>query len=495
MIIAVVAEKDAAAVKVRIASLGEPPWAGHVIAEVRLDTLTDPDAAINVIRDTAIPVLATCRRLQDGGSWRGTEDARRSLLQLAFEAGVQAIDVETDVLPELAFARGDRVVASFHDFNATPDDLDTTIAQAFESGAGRVKLATRANDLTDLLRLGRAVDSATYPDRVTAFALGPVGIPSRLLFRRMGADRVYGHATDVGGGGLAPGLPTLDDLANLYYADPTLPSPVAAFGVLGDRATDSIGPTVFNRIFRTHGVPAMYVPVSAPATTGLREVMRLLGIRGLSVTIPHKEAALALADDVHDLARRIGSANTLVLEEGRLRAFNTDYHGVLEPVRDARMATDMREREAVVLGAGGAARAAVAALTDLGLQTRICSRTAERARAAAATLGVDVCPVPAKPPAVLVNATPAGGPRDPDAIPVPPSALGPGQVVLEMNYLPAETPLLRAAREAGATVINGAAMFSVQARYQLHHFWAGLPDLKDELEETVRWAIEQRASS
>ncbi|MEE2713436.1 MAG: type I 3-dehydroquinate dehydratase [Planctomycetota bacterium] len=495
MIVAVVAETDSAAVAARLGSLAGPPWAGHVTAEVRLDTLADPDVAIAALSGAGVPVLATCRRLQDGGAWRGTEDGRRALLQAAFDANVEAIDVEVDVLADLPFARGDRVVASFHDFHATPDGLDETIARAFDEGAGRVKVATRANDLTDLLRLRRVVDSAAHPDRVTAFALGPVGIASRILFRRMGADRVYAHATDAGGRELAPGLPALADLAGLYYADATLSAPIAGFGVLGDRATDSIGPTVFNRIFRGRGVPAIYVPITAPSTIGLREAMRLLGIRGLSVTIPHKEAALTLADDVHDLATRIGAANTLVFEEGRLRAFNTDYHGVLEPVRDARMASQARAGEAVVLGAGGAARAAAAALSDLGLKTRICSRTADRAIAAASALGVEAGPVPTEPPAVLVNATPVGGLRDPDGIPVPASALGPGQVVLEMNYLPADTPLLRAAREAGGVAIDGAAMFSVQARHQLHHFWAGLPDLKGEIEETVRWAIEQRASS
>lgn len=496
MIVAVVAETDTAAARSRLQALAAPTWAEHVIAELRIDTLADPEAAAGLVTGTSVPVLATCRRLQDGGSWRGTEHDRRRLLQAALEAGAQAIDVEVDVLPELTFARGDRVVASFHDFGGTPEDLHGTVESAFAAGAGRVKIATRARDLTDLLRLRRVVDRSPHPDRVTAFGLGPVGVPSRLLFRSMGADRVYAHAAGPEDRELAPGLPSLEDLATVYHAGPALPAPVAVFGVLGDRAGDSIGPAVFNRLFRSRAVPAMYVPVSAPTTTGLREAMRLLGIRGLSVTIPHKEAALALADSVHDLAHRIGAANTLVLEEGQLRAFNTDYHGVLEPVRDARRSSDgVRASDAVVLGAGGAARAAAAALSDLGFRTRLYSRTPERAEEVAASLGVDAGSAPTEPPGVLVNATPVGGPRDPEGLPVPASALGPGQIVLEMNYVPAETPLLRAARDAGATTIDGAAMFAVQARHQLHHFWAGLPDLKDELEETVRWAIKQRASS
>jgi shikimate dehydrogenase len=204
---------------------------------------------------------------------------------------------------------------------------------------------------------------------------------------------------------------------------------------------------------------------------------------------------LALADQVHELATRIGAANTLVYEEGRLRAFNTDYHGVMEPVGGALKSTDLRSNDALVLGAGGAARAAAAALSDLGLRTLIHARTPARAREAAAALGVDSGELPSVPPGVIVNATPVGGLRDPGGIPVPVSLLASGQVVMDMNYLPRETALLGAAREAGSKVIEGATMYAVQARHQLYHFWAGLPDVKEQLEEAVRWAIGQQASS
>lgn len=498
-IVAVVAEATPAALRARLERLSQPPYAGHVIAEVRLDALGDPAPDVITSAPRSLPILATCRRLRDGGGWAGSEDARRNLLRTSLAAGAREVDVEIDVLEELDWARGDHVVASFHDFNGTPADVEATMDTAFALGAGRVKVATRVLDLTDVMRLSRAVKECVRPDRVTAFGLGPVGVATRLLFRRMGADRVYARFGDPlpKDAELAPGLPELDELVSLYYPGPSVPSPVVAFGVLGDRAGDSIGPVVFNRIFRARGVPSMYVPLSSPTATGLREAMRLFGLRGLSVTIPHKEAALRLADEVHDLARRIGAANTLVSEGGALLAYNTDYHGVRTPVRQAFESlgvTDARGKSAVVVGAGGAARAAVVALQDLGLDVGICSRTEERARELADAVGAKVVPMPDGKPDVLVNATPVGGPRDPKTSPVPAEVLGAGQIVFEMNYLPARTALLDAADAAGATIVDGARMFALQAAQQLHHFWSGLPDMRDAIDEEVRWAISQRES-
>lgn len=494
MIIVVIAESSGEAARARLATLEGGPFKGRVMAELRVDALDEPEAVEDLLR-TPVPVLVTCRRLRDGGRWRGTEDDRRRVLEQAMGWGAWGIDVEVDVLPELPFARGERVVASFHEFNSTPAELDEILATAFDAGVGRAKLVTRVRDLTDVLRLRRAVKRAQHPDRVVAFGLGPVGVPTRLLFHRMGASWVYAQASGPEAASLAPGLPRLQELTDLYYPDPSLPEPVAVFGVLGDRAEDSIGSLVFNRLFRERRMPAVYVPISSPGVVGLREALRLFGVRGLSVTIPHKEAVLPLADQVHDLARRIGAANTLVYDEGQLRAFNTDYHGVMEPIGAVRKTTDLRDRRALILGAGGAARAAAAALSDMGFSTLIHARTPERAQAAARSLGVEAGPLPTSPPAVIVNGTPVGGPRDPEGIPVPGELLGTGQLVMDMNYLPRRTALLTAAEAAGATVIEGAAMYTVQARHQLHHFWAGLPDVSEQLKEAVHWAMAQRASS
>ena len=505
MIVAVVAENSADAVRERLSELAAPWWVGHVVAEVRLDALDDPDpdAVAALIRDVgagSVPILVTCRRVRDGGSWRGTEVERRALLERAWGSGASEVDVETDVLCDLPWARGDGVTASFHEFHGTPDDLEAIVETAFAEGAGRVKIAVRATDLPDLLRLRRVVEGASRPHRVVAFGLGPVGIPSRLLFRRMGCDRVYARWAGPAARGdeIAPGLPDLPELAGSFYPDPTLPAPVAAFGLLGDRATDSIGPRVYNRIFRRRGIAAMYLPVTAPGTsgsagvTGLRETMRLFGLRAMSVTTPHKEAVLHQADQVHDLARRIGAANTLVLDGGRLIAHNTDYFGVREPVRDALGGVEAsRGVAALVLGAGGAGRAAAVALADLGCEVTLWSRNPARATAAASEVGAQVRPggFDGTPPRVLVNATPAGSPRLPDALPVGEDALTRGQVVLEMNYTTGATPLQTAAAARGGRVVAGAAMYAVQARHQLHHFWAGLQDVDDEVEEAVRWAL------
>jgi shikimate 5-dehydrogenase len=307
----------------------------------------------------------------------------------------------------------------------------------------------------------------------------------------MGSPWVYA-AADGSGAELAPGLPSLGDLAGTYYDGPSLPEPVAAFGVLGDRASESIGPRVFNRIFHRLRIPALYVPVTTPRLAGLREFMKVLGIRGLSVTTPHKEAVVQAADRLHGLVTRIGASNTLVAEDGGVVAYNTDYHGVLEPVRDACKGQPPKGI-ACVLGVGGAGRAAACAMQDLGFEVRMWSRRPDRLRAVAGELGVHPM-VDGLIPRVIINATPAGGSGAPSVLPDGPFTLAANQVVLEMNYRTDGTPFEHAARAAGASVIPGSVMYASQARWQLHHFWAGLGDVRELMAESVQWAMDGAAS-
>ncbi len=494
MIVAVVHERDPATVVAALRDLGARFAPGQVMAEVRLDALPAPDPEI--IAGSPVPVIATCRRPGDGGAFVGSEAERLDLLWRALQAGARHIDVEMDVLDRMRPARLFDVIASRHDLRETPLDLESVADPAFREAAVQVvKLAVFAHDFGDVMRIVRA--GRRGAGRVVAFGLGPVGVPTRLLFRRLSAPWVYAlwrGPDGPGPGPVAPGLPLLDDLVGHYYADATLPSPAAAFGVVSDRALDSIGPWVFNRVFRKLRLPAIYVPVTTRSLVGLPEVMEALGLRGLSVTTPFKEAVLDLADEVHPLARAIGAANTLVKESRGLVAYNSDYRGVLEPVTAALGGTPAAG-EALVVGAGGAGAAAALALAHLGFTVTVSARTPARAADVARRLGVQAGPLPATPPRILVNATPCGGPRDPSSCPVPGDLLTRDQIVLEMNYRAEDTPLVALARARGARVIDGAAMYAAQAGHQIHHFWAGLGDVSGLLSEAVPWAIAARASS
>ena len=209
-----------------------------------------------------------------------------------------------------------------------------------------------------------------------------------------------------------------------------------------------------------------------------------LGFRGVNVTIPHKQAALALADGASPSARAIGAANTLTFERaGAILADNTDAPALLEAVRKR---LDPAGRSALVLGAGGAARAAVWALVQAGARVEVWNRTAGRAAALAAELGAR--PVAAPGPAdIVVNATSVGLIASVDpfaAIPLDADTFEPGSCVVDMVYGPAETRLLRAARSRGARVVDGLEILIAQGAASFEG-WTGKPAPREAMRRAV----------
>jgi shikimate dehydrogenase len=181
-----------------------------------------------------------------------------------------------------------------------------------------------------------------------------------------------------------------------------------------------------------------------------------VGFRGVNVTIPHKEAALALANAASPAARAIGAANTLTFgPDGAILADNTDAPGLLAALRDQRI--DVAGRSALVLGAGGAARAAVWALVGAGAQVAVWNRTPARAAALAHELGARHATVP-RTAEIVVNATSVGLDQNIDlfkAIPLKADTFEAGSCVIDMVYGSGETRFLEAARSRGARVIDG----------------------------------------
>jgi shikimate dehydrogenase len=205
-------------------------------------------------------------------------------------------------------------------------------------------------------------------------------------------------------------------------------------------------------------------------SAGLRALTDL-GFRGANVTVPHKEAALAVCDEVDALARRIGAVNTIAISDGKLSGSNSDAFGFLENLRDRAPGWRADRAPAVVLGAGGAARAVVAALVDAGApEVRLVNRTAERAEALAAAIGGPIRVYPWSERAggldgggLLVNATTLGMTGQP-ALELDLGALPADAVVNDIVYAPLETPLLAAARARGNPVVDGLGMLLHQAR-------------------------------
>ena len=274
-------------------------------------------------------------------------------------------------------------------------------------------------------------------------------------------------------------------------------------GVVGYPATQSLSPRLHGHWLHVHAVDGAYVPLSVARADFAFVIggLRAAGFSGVNVTVPHKEAAFALAGELDAAARATGAVNLLVFHNDRIEGRNTDVAGLHRSLVEGLGARAVQGKPVVLLGAGGAARGAVLALAQLGAsEIRILARKTARAAALAADLkgpakamlrGMDwnAWPEAAKDAALLVNATSAGM-RGKPALDLPLAPLPTGAAVCDIVYNPLETPLVREARTRGHNVIDGLGMLMLQAVPSFEAFYgvkpAVTPALRRELEEALR---------
>jgi 3-dehydroquinate dehydratase/shikimate dehydrogenase len=444
--------------------------------EVRADYARDLDLDA-LLRARAKPLLFTCRPESEGGCWPDADaDGRRRLLRQAVERGFDLVDVELrsgfdDVIAAKA---GDGLVVSFHDLDGLPDDLDGLHARMAATGADVVKIVGTARSVADLGRLtafAHRPRSSPEPGRgLVALAMGPLGVPSRILGGRHGAPFTY--ASPLAGKEAAPGQIPAAVLAAEYRVRSIGPG-TRVYGVLGSDVLRSLSPAIHNRAFAERRIDAVYVPLQAESLSAFLDALPHLRLSGFSVTRPYKSDIVSHLDSVTPSAAEAGSANTVVEREGRLLGLSTDGDGVLVPLRRR---LDVVGRPVTILGGGGAARAAAYALARAGARVTIRARRPEQAAEVAAATGCSYAPLAAlagDPWDVLVNATPVGSGAQPGKSPVPPSQLRPGAVVFDMVYEPRPTPLLEAAQGLGCRTIDGVEMLVAQAVGQFEA-WTGL---------------------
>ncbi len=471
--------------------------------EFRLDSVAKPALALPKIKEFLarrrdVTAIGTCRRKQHGGLFVGSLVAELEMLQKLAEAGCQLVDLEVESAEEakagqLAKFRaglrefGCALVVSFHDFTRTKG-LEQAAARIEAFEPDYVKVVSTARTLSDNLAVLKLIEDHSQAAHVVGIAMGEEGLLSRVLGPRAGG--AFTFASSESGAETAPGQISARALRDLYRIE-QLDQATRIFGVAGNPIGHSLSPLMHNTAFKRENVNAIMLPLKVKALNDLLTVVRELPLGGVAVTMPLKQEVLPELANMDPLTAKIGACNTLRTgADGKLYGFNTDVAGVVRPLEKR---LRLKGARVAVLGAGGAARAAVFALVDQGAEVYVVNRTHETAvtlarQAKAKSLKHEVF---AKQKFdVLVNATPCGMVGGKEAMPIGEKELN-ASLVFDMVYNPLETPLLKLAKSRGVAVISGLEMFVTQGARQFE-IWTGKPAPEAEMARVVELELRRR---
>ena len=438
------------------------------VLEVREDLVKglDPDWLRSVFSGQ---LLYTLRSREEGGRSESSGNRRhRRILEASRNFDLVDLEMQRDFSPALlsSIEPSQRII-SWHGPPSSLVSLQGVLDQMSSEAARYYKIIPGAEQPRQEMAPLALLHSAGRQDLV-AFASGRIGTWTRLIAPRLGAPVVYGATSDVPG---APGQLSVERLVRDFDL-PRLAPVTELFGLVGNGIEHSLSPRLHNHFYRRLNMPYLYLPFHVEAfgefwlevvESGAFEELGFQ-LRGLSVTSPFKRIASAVGGACSPLVEWLGSANTLVRRQGVWEAESTDGDGVTVSLQA--LLGSVEGLPAVVLGAGGAGRAAVVALRDRGAEVTLVNRGDERGKRAAAELRVPFRNLAGFDPGearILVHATPLGrAPNDP--LPVDPARLAKDAVVVDLVYLPNQaTRLVQETRAAGRQAIDGREVLVGQA--------------------------------
>jgi 3-dehydroquinate dehydratase type I len=442
----------------------EKPFAAMPFQEWRLDLLrTWDDSLFSLMARLGQHLLITCRAPSQGGSFQGSDAERWNLLERSIHAGAACVDVEDEtpdsVLARLRAARRDlRLVLSFHDFSGMSLNLEQRLERMVARDSDIIKLAVTPRGTADVEAL-LALRKKAHWKPTLLIGMGPFGTLTRLRYRHFGSPWSYVAATSHQA--TAPGQFDMEQALRMGLPDSAEAPFLAVLG--GDNVRHSRGSLVYNCLFRERGLPYAYgAVVCDDIAAGLR-LMEACNAKGAAITMPHKERVMRLVEP-DGLASTVGACNTIRFDaEGRRAATNTDVAGVRIPLeRHGAMRGDI----ALVLGAGGAAKAALVACQQLGINVAVATRNPERARQ---TLPVGTQLVPWDRRAdiesdLILNATPLFTRADelwPESLPLK------QRIVFDFALGAGESHLLARARAERCTAVTPDEMWRAQGEAQM----------------------------
>lgn len=449
--------------------------------ELRLDFLSARAEIATLLkwigRQRKMPTfIATCRRHQAGGQFRGSAADEISILKEAVAAGCRWCDVEIETAEKIAVDEmrnaltPARLLISAHEFKRLPQDLPSLVRRLDTFGGDAIKIAAATRSLSDVRRL---IEVVSGRHDVVAVPMGNDMPEARILALRQGSALAYAPVARS----TAPGQIAFGEIELMYRlrrrfgrSKTGINRRTRLYGVVGDPIAHSLSPLMHNAAFAERHSDAIYLPFRVCNLADFMGAIEPFQVAGFSVTLPHKESILRYLDRCDPLAAEIGAVNTVVVRRRKLYGYNTDFIGVLRAI-ERRL--PLHSSSVLLVGGGGSARAAAFALARAGAGVSVWARRPRRARALARAVGgeaIDRPDIKRRSFDAIVNCTPVG--MHPNGgSPLEGRELNCG-LVMDLIYRPIKTELMRRAEERGIETISGVEMFVAQgvAQWEL---WMG----------------------
>lgn len=439
------------------------------IIELRLDLFGIRDlSSIQSLRTKfPIPMIFTLRSRQQGGEYNESETVRLSEMRQLASLKPEYLDIESEVpksfIQEISSHYPQiKIILSNHNFINTPDNLDILLQEMRKIPASFYKIAVTAANSIDTLRLLSWCQQAGNNNDLIAISMGQYGEISRIVGPLFGSCITYACLDDTLS--TAPGQLSAKILAERYHYKSLNPH-TALYGLIGNPVTKSISDVAHNASLRELGLNAVYIkiPITPDELPEFLKIARTLPFKGLSVTMPLKEAVMSHIDHINDEAKAIGAVNTLKFDQGKIYGINTDGIGALNAIEKH---ITIKGKKVTLIGAGGAAKAIAYEAHKRGALLTILNRDIEKAKKIASDLGCVAAALNAISFSahadydLLINCTPS-------PMPIPEEYLRPSAYIMDITTRPKETELLQAAQKKGCSLIYGYEMFVQQAQEQL----------------------------
>lgn len=462
------------------------------IVELRVDHLNE-DEQLYARRFPAMiyqPCILTIRRDIDGGQFTGGDFARTNLFAraLAFanpdkSKNFAFVDFEDDFhipsIQDAAMAFGVKIIRSYHNMTDPVLNIRERCDIMRKTGYEIPKIAFMPHSLSDVLNLIKEGERLTQYEHILC-AMGPLGFPSRVLACLTNSFLTYVSPQEVLQNTKAIGH--IDPVTlNELYRFRSINQDTQLFGITGWPLVKTSSPEIHNKGYEAKGMNAVYLPFRSPLISDTLTFCEGIGVKGLSVTIPHKESVLYYLHEQSPEVVQIGACNTIVRKNNKWLGYNTDASGFRRALEEFLGPVKIKRKKVAVIGAGGAAKAIAYVLKQMGARVCIFNRTVETAAQLADKYGFNYCQLDAHCVAkldeystLIVQTTSVGmngeGPSNSENDPIYFYDFRGNELLFDIVYEPSITPVMKRASLAGCRVCNGYKMLEYQAYEQFKLF-------------------------